>query len=160
MLHTSVSPNMFTAGYRVNVIPSEAKATLDVRVLPNEDGELTLNALRALVNDPAVKIEWAPRNNRPGATSRLDTEAFRVIEATFKKHYDAPVLPIMATGATDMAYVRPKGIQCYGSSAAVDAEDGPKGFGAHSDQERVLESELYRFVHAQWDVISTLARSK
>jgi acetylornithine deacetylase/succinyl-diaminopimelate desuccinylase-like protein len=160
MLHTSVSPNMFTAGYRVNVIPSEAKATLDVRVIPQEDPELTLTALKKLVDDPAVNIEWAPRANRPGANSRLDTEAFRVIEATYKKHYDAPVLPIMATGGTDMAYLRPKGMQCYGSSVAVDGEDLPKGFGMHSDQERVLESELYRFVHAQYDVISTLARSK
>ena len=37
MLRSSMSPNIFTAGYRVNVIPSEAKATLDVRLLPDED---------------------------------------------------------------------------------------------------------------------------
>jgi hypothetical protein len=70
------------------------------------------------------------------------------------------VVPIMATGGTDMAYLRPKGLQCYGSSTAVDGEDLPKGFGMHSDQERVLESELYRFVHAEYEVFSTLARSK
>ena len=34
MLRTSVSPNIFAGGYRSNVIPSEAKATLDVRALP------------------------------------------------------------------------------------------------------------------------------
>ena len=32
MLRTSVSPNIFTGGYRINVIPSEATATLDVRI--------------------------------------------------------------------------------------------------------------------------------
>ena len=37
MLRTSVSPNILGGGYRVNVIPSEAKATLDVRMLPDED---------------------------------------------------------------------------------------------------------------------------
>jgi acetylornithine deacetylase/succinyl-diaminopimelate desuccinylase-like protein len=31
MLRTSLSPNIFAAGYRVNVIPSEATATIDVR---------------------------------------------------------------------------------------------------------------------------------
>ena len=160
MLHTSVSPNMFAAGYRVNVIPSEAKATLDVRVIPQEDPELTLTALKKLVNDPAVTIEWAPRANHAGANSRLDTEAFKTIETVYRKHYDAPVIPIMATGGTDMAYMRPKGLQCYGSSVAVDGEDLPKGFGMHSDQERVLESELYRFVHAQYEVFSTIARDK
>ena len=31
-------------------------------------------------------------------------------------------------------------MQCYGIGPAIDIEDGPKGFGAHSDQERILES--------------------
>ena len=37
MLRTSVSPNIMQGGYRSNVIPSEARATLDVRMLPDED---------------------------------------------------------------------------------------------------------------------------
>jgi acetylornithine deacetylase/succinyl-diaminopimelate desuccinylase-like protein len=37
MLRTSVSPNILQGGYRSNVIPSEAKATLDVRMVPDED---------------------------------------------------------------------------------------------------------------------------
>jgi hypothetical protein len=50
-------------------------------------------------------------------------------------------------------------MQCYGIGPATDIEDGPKGFGAHSDQERLLESELHRFVRFNWDVVTTLARS-
>jgi hypothetical protein len=63
----------------------------------------------------------------------------------------------MQTGATDMSVVRAKGVQCYGFNAAVDSEDGPKGFGPHSDQERILEGELHRFVRLQWDVTLALA---
>ena len=72
----------------------------------------------------------------------------------------APTLPVMSTGATDMAYLRAKGIQCYGIGPAIDEEDGPKGFGAHSDQERILESELHRFVRYKWDVVMDLAAAK
>src|SRR6185369_16493946 len=36
MLRTSVSPTMLKAGIAPNVIPSEAEATLDIRVLPDE----------------------------------------------------------------------------------------------------------------------------
>ena len=43
---------------------------------------------------------------------------------------------------------------------ALDTEDGPKGFGAHSDQERILESELHRFVRFQFDVVMELARAR
>jgi len=63
----------------------------------------------------------------------------------------------MSTGATDMAYLRAKGMQCYGIGPSTDVEDGPKGFGAHSDQERLLESELHRFVRFMWDVTVALA---
>jgi acetylornithine deacetylase/succinyl-diaminopimelate desuccinylase-like protein len=65
----------------------------------------------------------------------------------------------MSTGATDMAFARSRGIQCYGIGPALDIEDGPKGFGAHSDQERILEAELHRFVRFYTDVVTRLAGS-
>ena len=61
------------------------------------------------------------------------------------------------TGATDMAYLRNRGIQCYGIGPAIDREDAALGFGAHSDQERILISELNRFVRFNWDVVIDLA---
>ena len=66
----------------------------------------------------------------------------------------------MSTGATDMAFLREKGMQCYGVGPATDIEDGPKGFGAHSDQERILEAELHRFVRFHWDIVVDLARRR
>ena len=66
----------------------------------------------------------------------------------------------MGTGATDMSNLRAKGIQCYGIGPALDSEDGGKGFGAHSDQERIVESELYRFVRFNWDAVLDVARAK
>jgi hypothetical protein len=66
----------------------------------------------------------------------------------------------MSTGATDMAYLRARGIQCYGIGPALDIEDGPKGFGAHSDQERILESEFFRFVRFNYDVVVEIAAAR
>jgi acetylornithine deacetylase/succinyl-diaminopimelate desuccinylase-like protein len=161
MIRTSISPNIFTAGYRINVIPSEAKAMLDTRTLPDENPAAFLEEVRKVINDPAVQVNYAQRDVRPGAANgRLDSEAFKTIEAMTTRHYSAPTLPTMSTGATDMAYLRTKGIQCYGIGPATDVEDGPKGFGAHSDQERILESELHRFVRFNWDVVVELARAK
>ena len=36
--------------------------------------------------------------------------------------------------------------------------DAAKGFGAHSDQERILEAELHRFVRFSYEVVYDLAR--
>jgi len=161
MIRTSISPNIFQGGYRVNVIPSEARATLDVRTHPDDTPEQLLAEVRKVVNDPAIDVAWGQRDVRPSARgAELDSEAFTAIEAGLKKHYEAVTLPTMSTGATDMAYLRARGMQCFGVGPATDLEDGPKGFGAHSDQERILESELQRFVKFYYEVVVTLAERR
>jgi acetylornithine deacetylase/succinyl-diaminopimelate desuccinylase-like protein len=161
MLRTSVSPNIVAGGYRSNVIPSEAKATLDVRMVPDEDPAAFLAAVNRVVGDPAVEARFGAQNTRPaGVAARLDSEPFKAIEAANTRIYNVPTLPTMSTFATDMAQLRAKGMQCYGIGPATDLEDGPKGFGMHSDQERLLESELYRFVRFNYEVIVELARAR
>jgi acetylornithine deacetylase/succinyl-diaminopimelate desuccinylase-like protein len=160
MTHTSLVPTILTSGFRYNVIPSEAKATIDVRLHPDEDQEKFLDQVRKVVADPDVEVRWARDRYRPAGGSRLNTEAFTAIETMVKKHYDTVSLPTMGTGATDMSNIRAKGPQCYGIGPATDTEDGQKGFGAHSDQERILVDELHRFVRFQYDVVLDLARAK
>jgi acetylornithine deacetylase/succinyl-diaminopimelate desuccinylase-like protein len=161
MLRTSVSPNIFSGGYRFNVIPSEATATLDVRMLPDEDPAKFLESVKRIVNDPAVEVRFGSQNTRPaGAAARLDSEPFKAIEAAAMRIYNVATLPTMSTFATDMAQLRAKGVECFGIGPAVDMEDGPKGFGMHSDQERLLERELYRFVRFNYEVVADLARAR
>jgi acetylornithine deacetylase/succinyl-diaminopimelate desuccinylase-like protein len=152
---------VITGGYRTNVIPSEGTATIDTRLAPDEDAAKFLELVKQAVNDPQVEITYGARDTRPPtAPMRLDSAAFQVLEANITKHYKTVTLPTMSTGATDMAFLRRKGVQCYGIGPATDSEDGPKGFGAHSDQERILESELFRFVRFNWDAVVDLARAK
>jgi acetylornithine deacetylase/succinyl-diaminopimelate desuccinylase-like protein len=162
MLRTSVSPNIFQGGYRSNVIPSDAKATLDVRMVPDEDPAAFLEQVKKIVNDPAVDVRFTANAGERGRTAvaRLDSEAFKAVEAAVTKIYDVVTLPTMSTGATDMAQLRAKGVQCFGIGSATDMEDGPKGFGSHSDQERLLESELHRFVRFNWEIVNALVRAK
>jgi acetylornithine deacetylase/succinyl-diaminopimelate desuccinylase-like protein len=159
MLRTSISPNILQGGYRNNVIPSEARATLDVRMAPDDDPNRLIQEIRKVINDPAIEVVFNGFGERPGGISRLDNDAFKTLEAAVTAHYKTTTLPTMSTGATDMSFLRAKGIQCYGIGPATDIEDGPKGFGAHSDQERILESELHRFVRFHWDVVVNLART-
>jgi acetylornithine deacetylase/succinyl-diaminopimelate desuccinylase-like protein len=158
VLRTSISPTIIKGGYQINVIPSEAEATLDVRALPDEDMAAFEKKLKEVVGDPAVDVVPDNRNTRPKAPpSRLDNIAWRTLEATAREVYGVITLPTMSTGATDMAFLRAKGVQCYGIGPAMDEEDAPKGFGAHSDQERLLEIELHRFVRFQYEVVVRLA---
>ena len=121
---------------------------------------MLFRSVRKVIGDSSVEVRWYRDRYRPAGGSRLDTEAFTTLEAQLKKHYDAVALPTMGTGATDMSNIRAKGPQCYGIGPAIDTEDGPKGYGAHSDQERILEVELFRFTRFTYDLVVELARAR
>lgn len=158
MLRTSISPTIIQAGYRVNVIPADAEATLDIRAAPGEDIEEFFAELQRQIGDDQVTIDRYPMTRRPVAPSRLDTTAFAILETLQEEIYPgALTLPIMLTGATDMALLRERGVQCYGIGPLIDAEDRAKGYGAHSDQERILEVELYRFTRFHYEAAKRIA---
>jgi acetylornithine deacetylase/succinyl-diaminopimelate desuccinylase-like protein len=123
MTHTSLVPTILNSGFRYNVIPSEAKATIDVRLHPDETREVPRHGAPGRQR-PAGRGALSRERYRPAGASRLNTEAFSVIERMVTKHYDTVTLPTMGTGATDMSNIRAKGPQCYGIGPALDVEDG------------------------------------
>jgi acetylornithine deacetylase/succinyl-diaminopimelate desuccinylase-like protein len=161
MLRTSVTPTIVSGGFRMNVIPSEAEATLDVRALPDEDMPAFYETMKRVIADPAVRVETLAESVRPvGQPSRLDTEMYRALERAAQRVYPgATTVPAMLTGATDMAQLRAKGIQSYGIGPASTQNDSDN-FGAHSDVERLAESSLYRFVEFTWLAVTEVAASK
>ncbi len=161
MLRTSISPTMIQGGYRMNVIPAQAEATLDIRAVPDENLDAFFAEMKNRIHDDRIEIVRSSQDRAPAAPSRLDTPMFRMLESVQKRLYPGAVtLPTMLTGATDMALLRAKGVQCYGVGPLTDAEDFAKGFGPHSDQERIIEDELYRFVRFQYEVVSELAATR
>jgi acetylornithine deacetylase/succinyl-diaminopimelate desuccinylase-like protein len=157
MLRTSISPTMIQAGYRMNVIPAQAEATLDIRAVPDENIEEFFAELQRRVGE-GVEIIPYPMSRKPGAPSRVDTVAFQTLEELQQELYPGAVtLPSMLNGATDMALLRERGVQCYGIGPLADDEDRAKGFGAHSDQERILEAELYRFTRFHYEAAKRIA---
>jgi len=150
----------WSAGFRRNVIPSEASAILDIRMLPDEDVDAFYEQLAAIIDDPRVEI--VPEHiYRPAAPpSEIDNEMFRVLEDVALRMYpDATVLPIMSTGATDMAQVRAKGMQAYGIGPARSVEELNSGFGAHGDNERIEEVAFIGLVQYMWNVVLEIAAS-
>ena len=158
---TSVVPTVIDAGFRKNVIPSEASAILDIRMLPDENVEEFYAKLAAVIDDPRVEI--VPESiYRPAAPpSEIDNEMFQTLERVAREMYpQATVLPIMQTGATDMAQVRAKGMQAYGIGPARSIEEINSGFGAHGDNERISEEAFIELVKYMWNVVIEIAASE
>lgn len=168
---TSISPTILQGGFRSNVIPSEATATLDVRAVPEEDMPAFYEMMRKVIGDPNVEVLAgnAPAGGAGGRRiqarpvpppSRMDTEMFQVLERVTKRMFPGAItIPGMLTGATDMAQLRAKGVGCYGIGPVVDVSEGGLG-GAHADDERIRETSLYQFVEFAYNAVVEIARAK
>jgi acetylornithine deacetylase/succinyl-diaminopimelate desuccinylase-like protein len=161
MLRTSIAPTILKAGFRSNVVPSEAEATLDIRALPDEDMPKFYAYLKNLINDPAVEVVTNGRGGRePGKPSRFDTELFKSFEAAQRTMFPGAItLPTMGTGATDNAQLRAKGVQAYGFGPILDEKDAVGG-GAHADDEHLRETSLYKEVEFLWRSVVPVVTQK
>lgn len=153
ILRTSISPTIIKGGFRGNVIPSEAEAYLDIRAVPDEDMSRFYETLRKVIDDPSVEIA-VPQRNRPSPpASRIDSEMFRALERVQRRVYPGAItLPSMLTGGTDMGPLRAKGVNAYGIGPLAEEIDALK-HGAHTDDERVGEAALYKFVEFLWQTV-------
>lgn len=160
-LRTSVVPTIMNAGFRRNVIPSEGEATLDIRMLPDENVDEFYKQLLAVIDDPAITLEPEPIYRPAAPPSDIDNEMFAVLERVSANLYpDSTTLPVMSTGATDMSQMRAKGTQSYGIGAIRTLEEQNSRFGAHSDDERIAEESLKEMVRYLWNVIIEMGATK
>ena len=161
ILRTSIVPTMISGGFRSNVIPSQAEATLDIRALPDEDMDQLYGELRRVISDPSIDIVAVGRDHRrPSPPSRLDTEMFQALQRAQKRMYPGAItIPAMLTGATDMAQLRMKGVQAYGYGPVVEEREVAL-HGPHSDQERLAESSLYEMTEFLWRTVIDVAATK
>ena len=159
MLRTSVVPTIIKGGFRSNVIPGDAEATLDVRAVPDEDIDALITAMRKLIDDPAVEIVPPPRGGRPASPpSGLGTEMFRALERTQARLFPgAATLPLMLTGATDSAQLRPKGVHAYGLGSVMGDADRAR---VHGNDERMSVEGLGKFVEFIYWVVVDIAGAK
>jgi len=158
---TSVTPTVVDAGFRKNVIPSEASAILDIRMLPDESVDEFYAKLSAVIDDPRVEIIPEKIYRPAAAPSQIDNEMFQTLENVALRMYpNATVLPTMGTGATDMAQVRAMGVQAYGIGPARSVDEINSGFGAHGDNERISEEAFIGLVQYLWNVVIEIAATK
>jgi acetylornithine deacetylase/succinyl-diaminopimelate desuccinylase-like protein len=158
-LRTTLTPTIIKGGFRINVIPGDALAQIDVRALPDEDIEALASELRRLIDDPQIEVVPPASAGRPAtAPSRMDTELFAALERAQKKLFPKAItVPQMTVGATDSAQLRAKGVQAYGINTLVSDADGGR---MHGNDERVNIAGLGRFLEYLWTVVTDVAEVK
>jgi acetylornithine deacetylase/succinyl-diaminopimelate desuccinylase-like protein len=136
MMRDTIAPTILQAGVRANVIPSEAHATLSIRLLPGDTIDVLLNDLNKLINDPTVKLQVMPDGGLAAPNSSIETDFYAlIIKDSAKEFGGAPVLPFLSPGATDSAQLRLHNVQAYGLRPfPLSEEDDAR---IHGDEERL-----------------------
>jgi acetylornithine deacetylase/succinyl-diaminopimelate desuccinylase-like protein len=153
MLRDSIAPTELRAGVRANVVPSEAWANLNIRLLPGNPISGVIALMQKAVNDPQIKFEIQLDSGQSAPPSSLTSELYQAIERAVPQQFaGAAVVPFLSTGATDSAELRLHSVQSYGLLPFPLTEADEQRM--HADDERIpLPSFrtgiefLYRTVH-------------
>ena len=121
---------------KINVIPPEAWAEIDCRILPDRPAEEFIDAFNELVKDTGVEVEVIMAFT--SAISSTDSVLFKAIEAVTSDLYpNSSVVPSVSTGFTDSHFTRDLGIASYGFNPLI--AKGDEFSGVHGNDEKVNE---------------------
>ena len=156
LLRDTISLTMLGGSEQTNVIPPEAWANLDVRILPGGDPKAVVEALRRVVNDPNVTVEPLSGEFRVANYSGTDNALFAAIREVAGKYFPGtPVVPHITSGYTENQRYRPLGIVAYGFDPYTATEE--EGNTEHGNDERIRVDEVRRGPRILFDVVAEVA---
>ena len=101
-IRTTTAPTIITGGDKDNVLPIEATATVNFRLLPGDSVAAVVRQVRELVADPAVRIRPLVAGREASPVSGTDNAAFAALTRTIKSVFpQVLVAPYTVLGATD-----------------------------------------------------------
>lgn len=133
-IRASTTPTMLEAGYAVNVIPSEATATVDARSLPGGEDAL-LSTVDGLLGESVTREQIV---HNPAVSAPIDGEWFTAMAGALRaEDPEAVVLPFCMGGGTDAKAFSALGVDCYGFAPLYLPADYPYRRMPHGVDERV-----------------------
>jgi acetylornithine deacetylase/succinyl-diaminopimelate desuccinylase-like protein len=164
MMHTTCVATRLQAGHANNALPQLAQANVNCRILPGYSLEEIRQQLIGIFSDPKVTVRYmddaenvydtAP-NRKQLPPAPLNPEVMNAVEKLAKTFWPgAPVIPTMATGASDSVYTMAAGMPSYGiSGIALETDD----VRAHGKDERLPVDSFYRGVDFYYQLMKMLS---
>lgn len=153
LFRTTCVATMLEGGHAENALPQRARATVNCRMLPNDPPAEVERLIRGIAGDSVrVTVDHPPVPSDP---SPLRPELIALLDRLSARYFPgAPVIPVMALGASDGLYLRNAGIPTYDPSAIAEV-DGEGN--AHGLNEKVREKSIYDAVAFWNDMLKGLA---
>jgi acetylornithine deacetylase/succinyl-diaminopimelate desuccinylase-like protein len=140
MVRTTFAVTMLKGSEKRNVIPPEAVAEVDCRLLAGDDPDEVVRWVRAVIADEHVEVTVMTTPKLPNV-SPPDTELYKALTGALQRRVPGlVVVPRIMTGFTDNWTFRGAGLQAYGFSPTV--LDGGEANRIHGNDERISLENL------------------
>jgi carboxypeptidase PM20D1 len=104
-LRTTTAPTIISGGVKENVIPSQARAVVNFRILPGDSVRGVFEHVRDAVGDDSVQLKLSELTQEPSAVSDPRAPQFRTLQRTIAQVFpDVIVAPYLVAGATDSRF--------------------------------------------------------
>jgi acetylornithine deacetylase/succinyl-diaminopimelate desuccinylase-like protein len=152
MFINTLNITMLRAGTKINVIPALSEASLDCRLLPDQDPEDWRQQVIDRIDDPRIEVEFVRDFHGDTVECPWDTELFHVIQQVVTEAMeDAVVLPTMTVGGTDNKFLRERGIPAYGFIPVLLSADEAAGF--HGNNEKLSVENFQMGCELTYEVV-------
>ena len=157
IMRNTIAPVLMNAGFRGNVIPGSAEATINIRAIPGTTAEDLAAEIKRVIADPNVDITFprAPAD-RQSHDSPTDTELYRALKQSANAVWPGvPVTPYLFQAGTDAGAWRTRGVPVYGIYPyPISNEDLSR---MHGNDERVPVASLEQGVELIYKTLLQIA---
>lgn len=152
-LRTTCTPTLLKGGHAENALPQMAQATVNCRVLPDEDMAGVEAALKQAIADPGIELARVAEP-QPSPPSPVNAQLFaRIAEVAKGMWSEIPVSPYMSAGATDSVFLRAAGMPVYVfNGIAYDVDDDR----SHGQDERMRVDSYYQSLQFNYRLLEAL----
>lgn len=153
LLSDTITPTRIAAGYKQNVVPAEATASLDCRLLPDTDISRLIARMSKVASKHRAEIQEVARHASPVSKGG---PLYEIIRSVSEAMVERPVpVPSLTPGMTDLRYLRQRGAKAYGWVPLVLSDETLATI--HGHDERIEIEAFQRAVAAMSDVVSKAA---
>lgn len=113
LLHTTMAPTMLSGSPKENVLPQEASAVINYRIVPGQAPDDVMARARNAVGDIKVDLQWLGEPRAPSEVSSTQSRSWKVLAALAADGGKTPVAPGLVLGATDSRNLAPVARDIY-----------------------------------------------
>lgn len=163
IMRNTIAPVFLNAGFRGNVIPGSADATLNFRIIPGTSAGELIDELKSVIDDPLVEVTElavdASRKRPPIPESPITSALYTALARHARQTYpEALVTPNLFQAGTDAYAWRSRGIPVFGIYPyPITAEDLTR---MHGNDERVPVDSLVTGLKMITNLLLDVAASK